>query len=112
MGVELVSSNETAPKTLTDKFDLFWRLYPRKRGKGAARRAFEKALKRADFATIIGGLQAYLPHLPDDHQFIPHPSTWLNGERWDDEYEDEINGREQQLADDRRAILRGLGLAP
>jgi hypothetical protein len=25
-----------------------------------------------------------------ERQFIPHPATWLNGERWEDELETEM----------------------
>jgi hypothetical protein len=30
-------------------------------------------------------LQRHAGMFEREHQFIPHPSTWLNGERWDDE---------------------------
>lgn len=63
-------------------FELFWRDYPRKIGKGAARTAFQKAIKKADPEVILKTLRGYT--FPTDMQFIPHAATWLNQERWED----------------------------
>lgn len=69
-------------------FEKFWAAYPRKKGKGQARRAFETALKKTDLDTILAGVEAYKANEDmDDMQFIAYPSSWLNGERWEDEYE-------------------------
>ena len=69
-------------------FDRFWQAYPVKVGKGAARRKFESKKCSA----IIEQLLAAIEHqrsshdwTKDDGQYIPHPSTWLNQERWTDE---------------------------
>lgn len=62
-------------------------MYPVKVGKATARKAYRKAALR--HGDLTGKLQAYLQHrarhegqgwLPN----IPHPTTWLNQERWDD----------------------------
>ena len=68
-------------------FDEFWSTYPRKAGKGAAAKAWKKATKRASPMTILAGCQRYAvdPNLPQDHRYIPHPATWLNGDRWEDD---------------------------
>jgi hypothetical protein len=72
---------------IDEQFNQFWSVYPRKKGKGQARKAFEKALEKTDLQTILDGVQAYIANdVMDDPQFIAHPSTWLNGERWEDEY--------------------------
>ena len=69
-------------------FDMFWRGYPRKIGKGAARKAWAKATDRPPILAILANIQA---HVDSDQwqreggQFIPHPATWLNQKRWDDE---------------------------
>ena len=69
-------------------FDRFWSLYPRKVGKGQAQAAWKAAAKKVDPQLIIEGLQIHMPDLTDKPpQFIPHASTWLNGERWADELE-------------------------
>ena len=62
-------------------------LYPRKVGKPVAEKAFEKAVKRSrDPMVIVAGARrlAEDPNLPEK-QFIPHPSTWLNRDGWNDE---------------------------
>ena len=67
-------------------FEAFWKAYPRRVGKGAARKAYEKAIKIATPDEIMAGLIRQLAYYATrEQQFIPHPSTWLNGERWDDE---------------------------
>lgn len=68
-------------------FDEFWSNYPRKVGKDDARKAYMRALKRASADEVLAGTVrlANDPNLPTDRQFIPHPATWLNGGRWDDE---------------------------
>lgn len=63
----------------------FWQAYPRKVGKGAARRAYLAALRKPD-VTPDRILRAVRSQRFDDREkFIPHPATWLNGERWADE---------------------------
>lgn len=68
-------------------FDEFWAHYPRKIGKRAALLAFERAVKRAPAEAIIEGAKRFAadPNLPLDRRFIPHPATWLNQDRWEDE---------------------------
>ena len=69
-----------------DDFDAFWTLYPRKEGKGQARRAFTSAAKKIGANAVIDGLKSHLEALKaKERQFIPLPATWLNGERWTDE---------------------------
>lgn len=68
-------------------FDAFWSTYPRKAGKATARKAFEKAVERAGNPTpLLDGARRLRddPNLPEK-RFIPHPATWLNGDRWEDE---------------------------
>lgn len=72
----------------TPAFQEFWAAYPRRIGKGAARTAFRRALKFSDAAEITQGAVAYAEHcieMGTEKQYIPHPSTWLNGERWEDD---------------------------
>lgn len=78
--------NNSNKNNNTEIFERFWELYPRKIGKGAARTAFEKACKKENPETILRVTEYYAnkADLPD-LQFIPHPSTWLNQERWNDD---------------------------
>jgi len=65
------------------EFEQFWKAYPRKVGKGAAQKAWAAAVRKADPDRIIEAVERYA--WPDEPSFIPHASTWLNGQRWEDE---------------------------
>lgn len=69
-----------------DLFEQFWAIYPRRIGKGSARTAFAKAAAKVIPETILQIAEQYAgkSDLPD-LQFIPHPTTWLNQERWNDD---------------------------
>ena len=81
-----------------NQFNSFWELYPRKVGKLAARKQFEKALREDSFENIINGLKEYKKHLPDDPKFIPHPKTFLSQGRWMDEENKPIEIDESEKA--------------
>lgn len=69
-------------------FDQLWSLYPRKIGKGQARKAFKAASKKIDFYDLLPKLMDFVNTLEGkDKQYMPHLATWLNGERWTDEVE-------------------------
>ncbi|OZE92470.1 hypothetical protein CH298_02745 [Rhodococcoides fascians] len=110
-GKALVSSNSSSKDSSAtksrepDRFDEFWSLYPKKAGRIDALKAFAKAVKSTDVDLIIAGVQRFAqdPNLPTDKQYIPHPSTWLNGGRWDDEPLPGRNG--PQYRDERSGLL-------
>jgi hypothetical protein len=73
---------------LETDFDTFWRAYPRKVSKGDARNCFTRAIKKTTLAKMLEALawQRNQPQwLKNGGAYVPHASTWLNGERWDDE---------------------------
>ena len=80
---------------IEDSFNRFWKLYPRKVGKKAARRAFEKVMRSGvALETLVTALERQKcskQWTKDGVQFVPHPATWLNGERWEDEVEGGAN---------------------
>ncbi len=73
---------------MTD-FNLFWEAYPRKEAKKRARISFDRAVK--DQATLDLILADIADRLRlgvwdlSQKAYIPHPTTYLNGERWEDE---------------------------
>ncbi|WP_085678172.1 MULTISPECIES: Pyocin large subunit-like protein [unclassified Pseudomonas] len=73
----------------SDLFTRFWKLYPRRVGKANAEKAWSKLKVDADlFERMASALAAWAispDWMKDGGQFIPHPATWLNGKRWDDE---------------------------
>lgn len=73
---------------LESYFDTFWREYPKKKSKGTALKAFNKALKRTDFDTIMEALRMLKGSnewTKDGGQYVPYPATWLNADGWNDE---------------------------
>lgn len=71
-----------------DEFDRFWAAYPRKTAKGKARVAFARARTKVTLERMLAALawqREQTAWLQDGGRFIPHPATWLNQERWDDE---------------------------
>ena len=72
-----------------DLFPKFWKLYPNKKGKVAAEKAWKKHKVTDDlFALIAEGLTKQVVSeawVKDGGKFVPHPATWLNGKRWEDE---------------------------
>lgn len=84
------------PKGDDEAFERFWTAYPRKVGKDAARKAFDKRKPSGEMvASMLTALASQI-HSPnwtkDDGQFIPHPTTWLNEGRWQDEVGGSVDG--------------------
>ena len=74
---------EDNKKTVGD-FDNFWSAYPLKVGKGAAHKAWLKAISKAEPAAIIEGAKRYAGDPNRDPAYTAHAATWLNAERWTD----------------------------
>ena len=71
-------------------FDEFWKLYPKKVGKAQAEKAWKKLkVDEALFDTMKKAIECQKRSKQwMDKQYIPYPSTWLNGRRWEDELEE------------------------
>lgn len=67
----------------------FWSAYPKKVGRQAALKAWERIAPDEQLGReIIAAVDAQKTSrqwLKDEGQFIPHPTTWLNQRRWEDE---------------------------
>ena len=97
---ELEPERDTYVSLKADIFEDWWEICPRKIGKGAARKAFEKAFKATDEATLFLAMKSHADAMADkDPQFIPHPATWLNQERWTDEPEQRKQHHASNLAE-------------
>ncbi|MEN6334078.1 MAG: helix-turn-helix domain-containing protein [Phycisphaerales bacterium] len=72
-----------------DGFDRFWRVYPKRVAKEAARKAFARiAPDDAMLDRMIAAVKTQRDTnqwTKDGGQYIPHPATWLNAHRWEDE---------------------------
>jgi len=71
----------------TSNFLLFWEAYPRKIGKGKAFENYQKIKQPRPSLKIILDAIEIQNKLDNwsDLRFIPHPATWLNQRRWEDE---------------------------
>ena len=95
--VDIYSTPPTSPRRGSgrkksadmDGFALFWQEYPRKDAKAAALKAWQKLSPSPDLVERI--LAHVRDHkrspdwLKDGGQFVPHPATFLNGRRWEDD---------------------------
>jgi uncharacterized protein YdaU (DUF1376 family) len=86
--VTLTTNNkqETKNKDIKDdRFDIFWKQYPRKVAKPNALKAWNRIKPDDD---VLKKMLAAINHQglsSREIQFVPHPATWLNAQRWEDE---------------------------
>ena len=70
-----------------NNFESFWQLYPRRVGKKAAKSAWLK-MSPGEQQAAVNAINEHIIYW-NTHStqiyFIPHPSTWLNQGRWEDE---------------------------
>lgn len=84
-----------------ERFETFWKAYPRKVGKGAAEKIFKKLRPSGEILQkMLDAIEAQ-SHSDqwkrDNGQYIPNPSTWLNQTRWEDEVAAPSNNQEITL---------------
>lgn len=99
-----IATNNHKPitnKEHIDRFDQFWKKYPRKVAKPNALKSWLK-VKPDD--ELTGKIIAAIDRqglCNREMQFVPHPATWLNGHRWEDEVTPNVN---QNQAFGRRVL--------
>ena len=82
-------------QTIDSEFESFYSSYPRKVAKPQAKKAWSK--NKCVLAEVLPALEQHKKTWKDP-QFIPHPATWLNQRRWEDEtiIKQESNGYAKQ----------------
>ena len=93
MLTQLLAKKKPKPRqkvTGNTHFDSFWSHYPIKKGKQAALRAFQNTKPTASFIpTTLNLINDVENRKANDAQWVegyaPHASTYLNGQRWEDE---------------------------
>jgi hypothetical protein len=70
-----------------DSFEEWWSVYPRKKGKGDAARAYKKAMKKISHGDLLAKTAQFRDDPNRVLKFTPYPERWLNEERWEDEPE-------------------------
>jgi hypothetical protein len=82
---ESESVYRTTPHSAADEFDALWERYPKKAGKKAARKAWENTNgSRPSQEVLLTAIEQQMKSVQwrkNGGEFIPHLSTWLNGQR-------------------------------
>lgn len=72
-----------------DGFDAFWAVYPKRKSKGDAVRAWNRIKPNAELRERINAslqaMKASDEWRKDAGKFIPYPASWLNAMGWEDE---------------------------
>ncbi len=78
----------SAKSVYSAAFLAFYELYPRKKNKGDAAKAFKK-VNPTEYPAVKAGLLAAIASddWKRDPQFIPYPASWLNARGWEDDHE-------------------------
>jgi len=83
-------------KSIPQKFEIFWKAYPKRKSKGQAEKAFAKINPDEQLlATMLATIEQAIKSVDwqkDDGKFIPYPATWLNAKGWEDEFPKEGKG--------------------
>ena len=106
------SGNRTTLEELSKKnldnnnrFEEFWRAYPRKVGKQAALKAYIRAIRQAPEVEVIAGAIRYADDPNRVDTFTAHPTTWLNAGRWaDGPLPERIKTADEKRAEEKRII--------
>ena len=106
--------NQSKSKALEDSFNQFWLLYPRKRARIPALKAWKRIAP--DYETLLKILSGVVRYQKSgewaDPKFIPYPATFLNQGRWEDEVEAQRgrpNSADEKSERNRQAIRNVLG---
>jgi phage replication O-like protein O len=88
-------SKETFSKEILQKkyvradFEKFWSVYPKRKSKGAAEKAFFKVNPDEQLLgimiTAIEQAKASTAWIEEKGKYIPYPASWLNARGWEDE---------------------------
>lgn len=100
-----VLTNRPINTGTSDAFEEFWKIYPRKSGKSAARKAFAAACKDDDATIITAAAFRYSADPNREPQYTKHPATWLNQGCWEDDPLPSKSGKDQQRQQDRMNLI-------
>lgn len=100
------------PKRQNGDFETFWKTYPRKVSKKTAEKAWNKIdMDENVFQAVMTALNKYKAceqWTKDGGKFIPHPATWLNQERWNDEIISSLPPEFEKFREENKSNIRPL----
>lgn len=102
----ITDTDTKAINTSLTGFDRFWDLYPRKKAKGDAIKAWKKIdvnLHETIF-TAINKAKTSFDWQKDKGKFIPYPASWLNSMGWEDDLVFQLNGYHAPKPQEKRAL--------
>jgi len=90
--IETYKTEKTNAK-YTKEFLVFWEAYPLKKGKGQAFRSWKSiSNRRPNIGSLIEIIDKQ-KEWPEFNEYTPMASTWLSGDRWEDEPKQKTTGR-------------------
>ena len=101
-------TNKTANQdSSVSDFEAVWKLYPNKKGKPVALKAYKRAIKNGvTNEAIKNGVEQYVMEIERKRiaaEYVKHGSTWFNQECWADSYE--IGAKKQKEGENPYASL-------
>ena len=105
-------ANEILTKDQLDRFNRWYRYYPKKKSVGEAKKAWKGIDPDEEMTNkIINDLSAQLRYKAEqrksgdwDDKFWPNPATWLRAEGWEDEIGSHAELKEKRA--ERNAVSR------
>lgn len=104
------NENKKSNVEYSTDFLAFWQSYPIKKGKGAAFNSWKRIKGRPDISELIKAIdeqQKGDSWCEDNGKYIPHPTTWLNQRRWEDEVTDPAAAKEKADKELMDKFMRG-----
>lgn len=105
-----INNNNTSinKENYIKEFEKFWKHYPRKLKKQKSLEAFIKCKPTKELVEImikqVERFKDTKQWKEENGKYIPHPTTWINNKRWEDEFETDTE-REERID---REIMEGI----
>ncbi|WP_432344745.1 hypothetical protein WMC41_16065 [Shinella yambaruensis] len=78
-----ISCSKSRHAKAENRFEEFWKIYPKKASKPAGQKSYDRAVKRASEETILAGVKVYAAQRAgQDPKYTKNASTWLNNDCW------------------------------
>lgn len=107
--IDIEVDKDVIDSAQNDAFDAFWKHYPKKVDKQKAKIAFKKVISKKQITVdeLIAAVERHKRSRQwQDASYIPNPTTWLNGSRWEDVLPEANSTRSR--TNDRKNIIDSL----